>query len=349
MYDVYRMEYIFNEIIPTYWKQGYLSFGDQKRIATVTDVRFVSDDILLVAHRACAKLYLIKIHDSTYTILDTLLLKINDTYYHPDSICVHKNRIYMTAYTNTSCIVDIIDTRLQLVTVIQIHTYIQYHGCCATDNVIYYGGVKDKDNNTPYTVYNTNTKTFTHMKMNYNRRIKSISVWNDNILLGLDDLHTKKVYDSYIMYYTLDTNILLDSIHIKNSQIDGSVIYKNYFFITLHSGIDKCGYIYIGTIHHTNITFVKKVRCNDFPHGIDVYNNTLAYTSYANSSITVHSLSDFIDETRNSMQPNTSESAINTDEHAAVDPIVPRCLHIYRQQTARTYQYLKRRCKYREV
>ena len=38
------MEYIFNDIIPTYWKQGYFWFDGQKRIATVTDVKFISDN-----------------------------------------------------------------------------------------------------------------------------------------------------------------------------------------------------------------------------------------------------------------------------------------------------------------
>jgi hypothetical protein len=99
------------------------------------------------------------------------------------------------------------------------------------------------------------------------------------------------------MFYILENNKLklLDSIEIEKSQIDGSVIYKDYFFITLHCGIDKCGYIYIGKINNNKLIFIKKVKCNNFPHGIDIYNNKLVYTSYANSSITIHSLDEFID------------------------------------------------------
>ena len=62
----------------------------------------------------------------------------------------------------------------------------------------------------------------------------------------------------------------------------------------MHCGIDKCGYIFIGKIDKDKLIFVKKVACNNFPHGIDVYNNKLAYTSYANSSVTIHSLDEFI-------------------------------------------------------
>ena len=100
-----------------------------------------------------------------------------------------------------------------------------------------------------------------------------------------------------ITLYLIENNklTLLDSIEIKKAQIDGSVIYMNYFFITLHCGNDKCGYIYIGKIDKNKLIFVRKVKCNSFPHGIDVYNNKLVYTSYANSSITIYSLDEFID------------------------------------------------------
>ena len=69
------MEFIFNETIPKFWTQGYFNFGNQKRIATVTDVKFISENKLIVAHRAAAKLYLIELIDNNYIIKDTLLLK----------------------------------------------------------------------------------------------------------------------------------------------------------------------------------------------------------------------------------------------------------------------------------
>jgi len=291
------MEYIFNDIIPIYWKQGYFSFGSQKRIATVTDVKFISDNKLIVAHRAAAKLYLIEINNNTYEIIDSLLLKIDDKYFHPDLISIQNNRIYMTAYTNMSCIVDIIDNKLNIVKLVKIHEYINYHGCFAINNLVYFGSVKDKDNNTPITIYNYDTNKTVNIKTNYDRRVKTINVYNNNILLCFDGKNSKiTIFDSWIMYYKLHNNklILLDSIHIKNAQIDGSTIYNNYFFTIYQSEIDKCGYIYIGTINDTKITFVKKVKCNNFPHGIDVYNNKLAYTSYTNSSVTVHSLDELI-------------------------------------------------------
>jgi hypothetical protein len=181
------MEYTFNEIIPTFWTQGYFWFGTQKRIATVTDVKFISDNKLIVAHRAAAKLYLVQINNNTYEIIDSIILKIDSTYFHPDLISIQNNRIYMTAYTNLSCIVDIIDNKLNIVKIIKIHEYVNYHGCFVTNNLIYFGGVKDKDNNTPLTIYNYDTNQSVNIKLNYDKRIKTINVVNNNILLCLDN------------------------------------------------------------------------------------------------------------------------------------------------------------------
>jgi len=301
------MEYIIDETIPTFWKQGYFFFGDQKRIATVTDVKFISDSKLIVAHRAAAKLYLVEIIDDIHSIKDTLLLKYGNKHYHPDEMAIKDNMLIMTSYENISCVVnfDILNNKLSFVKIFQIHKYIQYHGCCISrinNNLIYYGGVRDKDYNTPMTVYDFDTNTSIDIKTNYNGRIKTISLCNDgNILLGLDELGKKdknnvNLFNSLIVIYSLEKNqlTLLDSIEIEKSQIDGSVIYNNYFFVTLHCGIDKCGYIYIGKIDKDKLIFVKKVKCNNFPHGIDVHNNRLAYTSYTSSSVIIHTLDEFI-------------------------------------------------------
>jgi len=53
-------------------------------------------------------------------------------------------------------------------------------------------------------------------------------------------------------------------------------------------------YIYISEIKNENIIFIKKIKCKNFPHGIDIYNNKLIYTSYANSSIIIEPLDKFI-------------------------------------------------------
>ena len=91
------------------WKQGYFSFGTQSRIANITACKFITEDIVVIAHRAVAKVYLIKINvnSNTYEILDSLQLCFGSLTYHPDGMDVYKNKIYMTAFTDKCCIIEI--------------------------------------------------------------------------------------------------------------------------------------------------------------------------------------------------------------------------------------------------
>jgi hypothetical protein len=90
--------------------------------------------------------------------------------------------------------------------------------------------------NLHYQLYflNYNTNKSIDIKINYDLRIKSISVYHNNIiLLGLDRKNSNmKLHNSLITLYLKENNklTLLDSIEIKKAQIDGSVIYMNDFF-----------------------------------------------------------------------------------------------------------------------
>jgi len=95
------MEFFFKENVSNkkiddgvYFLQHYFSFGNKKRIATVTDVKFINENKLIVAHRAAAKLYLVEISKNSINILETLILKINGEYFHPDLIAIKENNIY---------------------------------------------------------------------------------------------------------------------------------------------------------------------------------------------------------------------------------------------------------------
>ena len=307
------MEYMFDEKVSkvkitgnVYWLQDFFNFGSQKRISTVTDVKFVDNNRLIVAHRSAAKIYLIKINGSTYDVLDSLTLMVggqhhgsDDQYYHPDAITLCNNRIYMTAYRNNSCVLDIVNDKLVFIKLFKIDSFMHYHGCHHNSDMVYFGSVKCSDNNTPLTIYNTKTDKFKNLKTGTNKRIKAISSYKECLLLCMDDLgsHHQPLHNSCVMLYSVDNDKLLylDKIDINNSQIDGMVIYNDYFLATIHCGIDKCGNIIVGKINNNKLYFTKKVPCNDFPHGIDVFNDKVAYTSYANSSIVIQQLSNFID------------------------------------------------------
>ena len=67
---------------------------------------------------------------------------------------------------------------------------------------------------------------------------------------------------------------------LKYTQIDGSGIYNNYYFLTAHNYQEKQGYIYMYKIKDKTLKYYKKMKCYGFPHGIDINDLFLAYTSY---------------------------------------------------------------------
>ena len=56
-----------------FWKQGEF-LKDQGRAVTMTDVKFINKDTLVACHRAAAEVYLIKIINNTFQIIDSMVL-----------------------------------------------------------------------------------------------------------------------------------------------------------------------------------------------------------------------------------------------------------------------------------
>ena len=101
-----------------FWKQGEFFFGDQKRVATVTDVKFLEKDRLVIAHRAAAKIYLVDISQETPRVVDSLRLRyrgrFRQRYFHPDLIALDGASLYISAYKNRYAKVRISEDRLEL-------------------------------------------------------------------------------------------------------------------------------------------------------------------------------------------------------------------------------------------
>lgn len=298
------MEYFFKENIPKenpndgsiFWFQNFFSFGDQKRIATVTDVK-VFQNMLIVAHRAAAKLYLMEKNNEKYNIIDTLVLKIEDKFFHPDLIDLHNNFIYMTSYTNKCCVVKIQDKKFIFDRIFVIHLKNVFHGIHISKDKIYFGAQKAAGNSTFLKIFKFNKKNFQkNITINFENRIKAIATYKeDKILLGCDNGRImQNTFDSWIMFYKFkkDKLHLLESLKIKTAQLDGIIIWKDYFFVTIHSGITKTGIIVVGMINNNKMEILKNVICNDFPHGLTIHNDEFIYSSYDRSSIVIHPLND---------------------------------------------------------
>lgn len=295
------VEHFFNETVTPKkmregipWKQGYFSFNGQKRIATVTDVKFVSDNILVVAHRAAAKLYLIELKNDAVNILDTIRLEFSiwgQKFFHPDLIVLHKGSIYMSEYSNRCCIVDIIDNKLIFNNVLQFGGP-KSHGLCSKGNSVLFGSVKlgkiikFDDIARQFSVIDTDVTE---------RRIKTVGMDGNNFVLGLDKPIRRGGDSWFNLYEFIDNKLLeLNSVKFVNTQIDGHISHKGFHFITMHDGDTKSGVIVILKVNNNEINIVRKIKCENFPHGLDICNDKLIYCCYENSSIISHPLKDFL-------------------------------------------------------
>ncbi|MDP6866531.1 MAG: hypothetical protein QGG62_06305, partial [Candidatus Poseidoniaceae archaeon] len=82
-----------------------------------------------------------------------------------------------------------------------------------------------------------------------------------------------------------ELQIIDSSIFIKDAQMDGAVVYNDYILFTRHCSVKRCGIISIYKISENKLTLIDEIMCEEFPHGIDVYNDKIAYTSYAKSAL----------------------------------------------------------------
>ena len=303
------MEYFFKETVGTkktpngvFWEQGYFYLNDQKRIATVTDVKFISKNKLIVAHRAAAKLYLIEVKDNMCNVLHSLILDTGDSdlhrrYYHPDTIYLHNNTIYMTDFTHKCCVVDVANNRMALNRIFDINPSGHYHGCHVDNNNVMFGEMEAGK----ITLSDITTKKITNLYTNINKGVKAISTHGRHVMLGVDKSLDPTCTigaraNSWFYLYELDNNklVFLDSLKFPNSQVDGSKYYKNHYFFSLQDGNTKYGSIVILTIVDDKIKIIKNVKCKDFPHGFDIYDDQFIYSAYSDSSINSLPLSDII-------------------------------------------------------
>lgn len=312
------MQYVLSENVPSekkgnnvFWQQGDFYLNNEKRQATVTDVKYISKDTVVVAHRAAAKLYLIRIENNSFTLLDTLLLDTakrslnprkrynNQRFFHPDLMSVYGDIVYISEYTNRCCLVEIKDNKLIYKKVIDLGNT-AFHGCFSDNTYAMFGSV----NNGCITTLSHKTKKIGSIdaRLEAKQRIKTIGIRNNEVILAVDKIsgkHTEagSTADCWIKLYEKqdDELKLLDTLALPYGQADGYKCYKDLHFITMHDGVAQSGIILILKTKNKKLELIKRVPCESFPHGIDIINDQLIYTSYANSSIIMHPLAELLE------------------------------------------------------
>ena len=286
------------------WKQGYFSFGTQSRIANITACKFITEDIVVIAHRAVAKVYLIHINvdSNTYEILDSMQLCFGSLTYHPDGMDVYQNKIYMSAFSDKCCIIEIINNeRLVFERIFTVVPKVSYHGVFVNKSGIFLGGCcpnpKTYSTDTiPIHFFNSQTNEITEYDTGFRRRIKGLQLFDNNtkMIVVSDDKAKgrKNMFDSFVVLYKINDNEktlkLTDEFIMKNSQVDGVIMKDSIWYTTIHDGNTKSGSIIVGTISFSQkLIFLSRIPCDNFPHGVDIYNEYLMFTCYGSSSFTI--------------------------------------------------------------
>lgn len=303
----YEAEHVITEEVPNrpglnpwkvYWRQGAFRFNaasTKSRVANVTDVKFIDDTTIVVAHRAAAKLQLLKCSGDSFEIIDELRLRVHwrrlQKFFHPDLIAVAQNRIYMVEYTSRVCIVEVIRGRLRLVNMTSLNSG-YFHGCHVHPCGLMLGAVKGLQ--IPILDLNLKLKQLLCVEAaEASSRIKTIGSEQDGFFIGLDR-GTGTSSKSWFNAYKKEDDCLtiIDSLEFDDAQIDGHVFNGKYHFVTMESGAWDTGCIAVIHFDGEKLRLKELFRCNSFPHGLDIRGDVLLYTSYASSSVVKCRLSE---------------------------------------------------------
>ncbi|MCH2187366.1 hypothetical protein MK280_16025 [Myxococcota bacterium] len=283
-----------------FWPQGYFYFGNERRLATVTDVKFLDHQRLIVAHRAAARLYLLDTSKAPYKIIHRLRLGVRERFrkrfFHPDLMALDGNSVYLSCYGREYAEVRINNDRFTQAAIQSVGTD-QYHACATDDDFILLGGTKS--NQITRVHKQSGSVSTLDLDTRDPLRIKTIDRQNGTYLLSLDKKEgsSKKPGshgNAWFSQYRQDGHRLVevDSILFEGCQIDGAISHNGLHYVSLHDSHEKCGYI-ITVETRNGLNILKKTVCERFPHGLDVRDQQLAYSTYSTSSVHIEPLSNF--------------------------------------------------------
>lgn len=312
------MKIIFDEINENKLEKIYLH--NKGRYPSVTDIKFINRDLIVVGHRYAYKLYLIKINreKDSYEILDTYLTIDDKKKIHfCESFEITRDeekeniyKLYLIFFSNVLWIFDINIINYKFISK-KIITFKNnnntYHGMKIYNNRLYLSPsniyISNKLNNIlEIDLLNYNQKYLLLGDIKDNYRLKDLLFINDNHILLIINYKTNvklsknnQITNGSFALFTFPQFTLLDKIDFNHIHFDKVICDKNNnFYVTTHD--EFSGKIYKGTIDLTNkkIIFLKNFIVDDFPHGLDIYEDLFAYTSYGTNSLNIDYLENYI-------------------------------------------------------
>jgi hypothetical protein len=281
------MELLIPELNPFDWKPIFT--GTQSRNPTVTGVKWLSESRLVTANRQAAKMYLLEETDTELSIIFTLDTVFNGVANHTDLFDISDNIIYATNNTPFVSIYKIIDNTIIFVKNLTLHSSNRYHGVQVHNNKVFFTPSMGTQH---IAVYDLSTKAVTYVEPDRIGllRIKDICFLNSSQVIFCLTTDTPsdhaKYYDGFVALYkwTGSQFKYLQKVSLKDNHLDSVVNKGNKVYVTAHSPKEN-GQIHVLEVKDNILTLCVSIKCHNFPHGIDIYKKTLAYTSYGTSGV----------------------------------------------------------------
>jgi hypothetical protein len=273
--------------------------GTRYRYPSVTDVVFVTPDRIVATHRYACKLYYIQLEGANYRILDELTLYVNGQMYQTEMMDIRDTTIYLISFSERLTIIDIVHDKLQVRQGMSLNsTNTQYHGIQVHKNLLYLTPSNKAVGDDSIIVWNTDTHAIVQrIDIGSNVRIKDITFLSDERIVLLGNYKTTTnmtmhghTFNGFIALYTRDFK-QLDVVTYTTTHFDSVTSKDGIFYATGDDAND--GYIYVGSADNDKLTPIKQHKVQDFPHGIAIHGNKLAYTSYATSGVYITDVVNF--------------------------------------------------------
>jgi hypothetical protein len=269
---------------------------DVSRYDTMTACEFVNDNTLVCANRQSAKLYLIHITKTRWSVLDTIDIKCNGKSFFPELIKKERDRYYATCFTGGYLTFQIVDHKITNLFYNLVDNRCRYHGLYPlSDSSVFL--TNSRDNPGGIVSLHVNNSVFHYIIPGMEtKRIKDICQLENQkwIILGSDSSPTllpAEPYSAFVGLYSFIPNsgfLLKDMIVLKNTHLDSVVQSSNTCCITAQQNMR--GSIIKVVVSSDKLSILNKITVKDFPHGIAVSSKLWAYTSYKDSTVNIFSM-----------------------------------------------------------
>jgi len=276
-------------------------FGQKSRSETITDVVFVSDNLIICANLSDKTLILVQIdfHNQTSKIVHTL-----DIPHHPDLIEIVNNTIYVVNLNHYLTVCRIVDMKLILTNNIYMKEGYMYHGVCVNPNQkdeLFLASTRAFKFMTRYDVKTRVMKDFIIPRLEDAFLKDLIFIDNKYVLIIGSDNGPKSdsiTYKSYLNLYTYEneTFTFLDGLTYINCHMDAVVFCKGKYYVTAQ--LNDNGYILNGSIENNYLIPGPDQATYDFPHGLAISKSKkyIAHSCYSTGSVYIDTITSGVQD-----------------------------------------------------